>query len=665
MRENYLFIGDRLNTLKQEIKTERSEVFKRLYEVCRLHKTEILEDTHPNKSITFMGMASINLSLNYLLTEQKHYLEEAKRWVFTVASYPHWGNKHMLDVDLSASWVLFGLALAYDWLKDSLTDEERKILKDKLILQSTRMYDFKLTGQKWSFKYWQNHNWINLAGLAAAGYALKGEHADAQLWTDCAKANFEKVYDYLADDGSNYEGVAYWRYGVLWLCVYADLLNKEEGINYFEKSNFMRETFYYRLYQAAPNLEEIIMFGDTHDKRSGHSAAMYYKFAAEYNNGYAQYLGNKVMNNFMFREAYESKIRPGIMPEAGLELLWYEPAIEEKKFDDLPLVKYFEDLGLVVIRSSWEENAVLFAFKCGAAGGKKQWEKSWELQKEKGILSRSLSHHHADNNSFIIHGYDTFLAIDEGYSREVRAKDHSVIIVDGLGYRDENKPNIWDKSEEHHTAEMLSFMSENGITYFAGDAHRVYLDELELTKSIRHVVHTGKEHFFIIDELDSTLEHTYTFQLQAETDPETIGEGVFEYLNGPGRMKVYSDIGVDNDLQVRHEQTHVRAIMTPQEPDKFREVYMETLCLENANKHKQVEFINVLAISDALEEDTLTAKRVQQGVTHGYEVSVDGRKETVLFARDSKIEYGDIKADAKIVLVIEENGQVDTKVLCK
>jgi len=53
-----------------------------------------------------MGMAAANLSLAYLLTEQDHYLTEAKRWIFTAVDYEVWGYGFLVDVDLSASFDL-------------------------------------------------------------------------------------------------------------------------------------------------------------------------------------------------------------------------------------------------------------------------------------------------------------------------------------------------------------------------------------------------------------------------------------------------------------------------------------------------------------------------------------------------------------------------------
>ncbi len=49
------------------------------------------------------------------------------------------------------------------------------------------------------------------------------------------------MFDLMAEDGSNYEGVTYWRYGGMWLFVYAHLLKVQEGIDYFQSSPYLKK----------------------------------------------------------------------------------------------------------------------------------------------------------------------------------------------------------------------------------------------------------------------------------------------------------------------------------------------------------------------------------------------------------------------------------------
>lgn len=169
----------------------------------------------------------------------------------------------------------------------------------------------------------------------------------------------------------------------MWLFVYAHLLKVQEGIDYFKMSGYLKNTFYYRLYQACGDLRQQMNFGDCHDRHSGHTACVYYKCASEYGNGYAQKLGNLVVDQFLEEEASQSKVKPGILPEAVFEFLWYNPRIEEKDFSNLPLVKYFEDLGLLTVRNSWNLDSKVLTIKCGYPGGKNNGLQAITYKKKK------------------------------------------------------------------------------------------------------------------------------------------------------------------------------------------------------------------------------------------------------------------------------------------
>ena len=642
---DYIFIDKEISKLRAELSGVNSEFKNRLLDQCDRYFDTELAEVHPKTSTTYMGIAAANLALGYLVSEDEKYLTEAKRWIFTCVKYEHWGNAHLVDVDLSAAWILFGLGLSYNWLNEDLTPSEKQLLKDKLILQAGRMYDFKqqTIGEGWSTNYWQNHNWINHTGLAACGYALKDEYPEAQAWIDDAKANFEVVFDVMADDGSDYEGVVYWRYGAMWLFIYAHLLKEREGINYFKSCGFLKETFFYRLYQSAPNLEEQINFGDCHDRRSGHSTAIYYKVASEYKNGHAQKLANLVRKEFLHREQSLSQVKPGIYPEALFEAIFYDNTVEEEDFETLPLVKYFDDLGLLVIRSSWEKDALHFSFKCSYPGGKKQWEKLWDFKLNKNYNCFGLSHQHPDNNSFILLANNKYLAIDEGYNRSVKASDHNVILVDGKGYVDEGQNNIWKNYSQDMVGKVESVTIDDDFVEITGETSLTYQKDLKLSRNARSVFYSKLGYFVMLDDIRSEEEHHYTWLMNSDYQPKVTSRKVkyedreqevlvFDYVTDKVDFKV---INLNDDIDYCLGENYVKAVMTTQEPDKFRDITMQTLKISNRNTSKNQWFLNVLEVNKEFDEITKIDNETSIGVT----VTIDGKKETYLRAKDNVINY--------------------------
>lgn len=673
---NYLLINDQLNALKADLSTTRKEHFTRLIEQCRMYEGEVLSKEPPPTSITYMGMAAANLSLAYLLTKQDHYLVEAKRWIFTAVNYEVWGYGFLVDVDLSASWLLFGLGLSYDWIKADLSLEERNQFLNKLILQGNKIFNYgeENKGNCWSTDYWQNHNWINYSGLLTTAYAIRSEHPGAEKWISVIRDNFEKVFDYLPEDGSNYEGTVYWRYAMNSFLTAADLIRKDGGPNYFETA-FFKNTFYYRLYQSAPNWEENINFGDTHDRRSSHSICAYYKLASEHHNGHAQWLGELVRTKFLFREAYQSKVFPGILPEAFLEFIWYNPEIELESPDNLPLTKYFPDLGLVVMRSGWDTDATHLSFKSSPPGGHKQWKLSWELNKKNGWRTRSLTHYHVDFNHFILLHKGASLVIDEGYNRTSRAEIHNLITVDGTGCVGEK---IWDKGDlsdpvlfdlnckgihnvwtdvpENAIAEIEAFSNENGYIYAIGESSRMYYPEMELNRNARHIINSQCGYFILLDELESALEHTYTWRIHSEKYAIEQTEGQFEILNGNGALTIFAMFPEARHTSI--QETIVEEVMTPQRPDDIRRISLKTLKIENRVKNKDTYFINVLQPKDALEDDRknhISVKRIKGEDCIGVEIISKNNTEIFLFSNKNKITYDDIQSQSKWISIVKDN----------
>ena len=110
---NLVFIGD-LQRYTNELE-KRKKQLERLYKQADQYHFLELPTVHPQESTTYMGIAIVNLALAYRLGGKRQHLEDAKRFMDTVISYETWGNAHLVNVDLSASWILFGLSLGYDW----------------------------------------------------------------------------------------------------------------------------------------------------------------------------------------------------------------------------------------------------------------------------------------------------------------------------------------------------------------------------------------------------------------------------------------------------------------------------------------------------------------------------------------------------------------------
>ena len=600
---NLVFIGD-LHPYKEQLQGTRKKQYHRLLQQADRYMACELPAVHPQESTTYMGVAIMNLALAYRLSDDRKYLDEAKRFIEAVLSYEKWGNAHMVNVDLSASWILFGLSLGYDWLRDILAEDEKTRIFNKIKHHANIMYEYKMEtyGRGWSTNFYQNHNWINMTGLAAAGYALQEEYPQAGRYIEQAQANFARVFSLLADDGSNYEGVPYWRYGGMWLFVYAHLLKVQEGIDYFETSSYLKNTFYYRLYQSAGDLRQQLNFGDSHDRYSGHTPCVYYKVAAEYRDGIAQKFGNLVLDDFLGVEAARSKIKPGILPEAGFEFLWYDPSVPEAELTALPVVRYFEDLGLLAIRENWQQDSKVLSIKCGCPGGRKQWINSWKMYREEQIDSLSLSHHHPDNLSYIFARGSEFLTCEDGYNRNIMPDNHNVILVDGCYTDAVNVNDVYTESawmrlkeapeypiESRYQGNVTHFETDGSVVIYKGETAGIYPDKLQMTE-VSRLLFTDQLSFFVfIDVCKSELPHCYRIISNTDMAAEP-GEGQsYSYPLDTGCIKytVFSD----HEIKFDQYSQEVVSIMTSQEPDKVCRTSLRTLACETAAPTREQVFV--------------------------------------------------------------------------
>ncbi|GAA1725429.1 hypothetical protein GCM10009809_21540 [Isoptericola hypogeus] len=515
-----LLDADCLADLRSRLDGDLAPQWRRLAEQCDLYRRTAPPAEHPLASITYLGPAAANLALAYRLTGQRHYLDEAWRWISAAVSFEHWGRAHLPDHDLDAGWLLHGLSLAYSWLGDDLEPDRREELRAKLELQGGRLFDFAVAGEGswWSSSFWQNHHWICHTGLATVGYAL-----GVPAWTERAKAAMSTVVDVLPADGSDMEGVVYWRYGVPWLATYLDLLQDAEGVDWWDRCRFLAHTFSYRLHQAAPGYEEIVDHGDCHDRRSGHSVALYRILAARYGLGEAQWLADTVAERFFWREAYESGVKPGVLPEAWAELLWYDASVAPvDPAESVAPQAAFRDLGLLVHRTSWDDDATLVSFKSSPGGGHTAWDTSRRIDAERGWDTLSAGHHHPDAGSFVLASRGAWLLVDEGYSNTKRAGHHNLVLVDGHGFAGEGRYHVYADAPPDRTADMVDVLAEGGFLHGRARTGRMYPAELGVESLERTLVVLPSGRTVVVDRGRAAEAREWTVLLHADHPAETV-----------------------------------------------------------------------------------------------------------------------------------------------
>jgi hypothetical protein len=396
-------------------------------------------------------------------------------------------------VDQGRHWLLFGFSLALNWVGDRLPADERADLIAKLRLQGERLYEFSITdiGTSWTRHYWQNHNWICNGGFLTAAYALAADDYDTSHWIKDAIINFKRVVALFPEDGSDYEGPVYWRYGFQFLLFPLHLLQQESNEDLHD-SDFLRHAFNYRIAVAASNWVNTANFGDCHDRASSHSRMMLYRLASVYRNGHAQWLADHFDEIGEWeREGREGMVKPGLLPEAWVDFAWFDPTVEPEPLKTLPKTMVFPDLGLITTRSSWDKDATYLAFKCGTPNGNRGWQLGQQFNRLHDWKTIKADHDHNDANSFILTRGDDYLTVDQGYSKAKWTRHHSTLLVDGKGqYLDGDKDPYKGLTEEWG-GRLENWFVADGAVYMRGEAAGAYAAELDLTQFSRQMLMLG------------------------------------------------------------------------------------------------------------------------------------------------------------------------------
>ncbi|KAA3662032.1 MAG: DUF4962 domain-containing protein [Chloroflexi bacterium] len=597
---NYLFL--KAHSLKewQELsQTSHSDQMSRLLKQAKSYDSYLPPPEHPRDSITYIGMAAANMALANLLTGDASYIEPLRKWIKVGIGYPHWGLARMPDHDLDAAWLLFGLSLAYNWVGDKLPEDERTALRDKLILQGRRLYDFALEteGKWWSSAYWQNHNWICYGGLATAAGALMNEHPEAKAWMDRAVENFKIVLPLFPEDGSDYEGVVYWRYGYPWLLISAHLIQEERGIDLHD-SEFLRNSFHHRLHLSGPNLVDTANFGDCHDRRSSNSRMILYRLASLYRIGEAQWLANYFEESGEWeREGREGLVKPGLLPEAWLDFVWYDPSVEMKPLLEMEKTAVFPDMGLLTTRSSWNEDATYLAFKCGTPNGARGWHLGQAIDRKNGWDTIKASHEHPDENSFILIRGNDYLSVDPGYSKDKKTHNHSTMLVDGKGQYSEDGYNTFANLDPAWGGRLQEWFAANGLTYVCGEAAGSYHPDFQLSQFKRQMAMVGDDLLLICDDLQSGAAHNYEWMLQADYPSEQTHVNQFTINAGETQMVVTAVL--PEAVTHKTREVEITANPTSAKPDWIIRRTQHTLVLSLEKPCADTRFLVAIDLADS------------------------------------------------------------------
>jgi hypothetical protein len=481
-----------------------------------------------------VAFAIAEASLASAVERKPEYLAAAKAWTLAAIDYEPWGYTYNKpNTDLAAGHLLYAIGWAYDLLYDDFSAPERARIRASLERHAGLVHDAFAPKPGRTFRFTQNHDFIPTAGLAVAALALMGESQDAPRWAALARAHQHRAGQLLSPDGYYYEGFEYWIFSTPWLVHFLDAWEHATGESLWGREVF-RNWKTLLAHTLLPDGQNVFDFGDIWEgpltrARAGADYARAYPGGTLQSNYNVMY---RVAARLQDPEAQAIAERYAGFGHSNLEeywtLLWRDPALKAAPMSDIPLQHHFEDMGVFCSRSSWEKDALAFAFKAGPPEG----------HRVAGLLpklpewSLDSGHAHPDAGSFILYAHGRYLTGDTGYAGLPAARNHNTVTFGGIGQGVEGEHDVW-RGAPYATFDGIRIRGVRqdgaGIVIEA-DLAAAYPRVAGLAAFTRTLSFDGRDAFTVIDHFDLESPVSVEWRLQSDTPFAAAGGGV--YRNG-------------------------------------------------------------------------------------------------------------------------------------
>jgi len=434
----------------------------------------------------------------YLLTGEEKYAEQTKKNLLAISEwcmtddgngnlvYDPNGHTSYKNQDQAHREITFVSAMAYDWIADTLTSDEKAKILNMIKERTVYMATTKALITKIPQSPYDSHGWTAFGFIGIIGLATYGDIPEAESWLKVVIPTYGAICPpWSYQDGGWSQGTDYWQYSTTHGQEFIDALAHSGILNLYDMA-WLRNEYLWTLYVYPKG--SYGSFGD--DSNRDKSEDGIYTTSSLLNRVYFTQDPTTKWLLDEYAKTYTGTVASYITNNNS--------HIIAKAPDDFPLGHEFEDIGWVTMTDSLSDtNRIQLTFKSSHYG--------------------SFNHSHTDQNAFIIQAFGEKLAIQGGYYDAYGTEHdmnftrktftHNTITVDGNG-----QPN-WDFNAKGDILQSVTHRSFDSAT---GDATKAYKGALD--KFTRSIIYVRPDVFVVIDDLDAPGSDNSSFQWWLNSD---------------------------------------------------------------------------------------------------------------------------------------------------
>ncbi len=453
-------------------------------------------------------------SILYHVEGNREYAEAAKRFALHWVRTPGWAADDLVPMD-----KLAGVSIVYDMLYHELTEAERKEFRARIHAELEAQYKHFFVGQYWTADFQNNHMHNRVNAVANAAFAIFGDDPalEVQKHADLAYDAIRRIVEWAPEDGSNHEGPGYWCYGHHWAVRAVALAEHVTGEKLASPAGHFSRSHWFLIYMTAPGWKQSFDIGDGESGPPGEATTLAHSVT----------LGKDPWGHGALRLLME-RAAGAFYGQVAWGLLWYDPSVPVRPLEEMPPWRFWPDLEMLSVRSSWADDAVAFVFKCGPPGGHK-------MQRIRRNTYVNVAHDHPDQNHFMIFAHGKMLAEDDGYPKQRKlTRSHNTVVINGKGQRGDGD-GWYQPFPYEQTGFLEDVFCAHSTAFAAGNATRLYEGA---RKFVRYVAFVDGQYVVCLDDLAAVPPGDFEWRLH---------KGGRWNQSGPGRFAV-TDGGVGLDV---------------------------------------------------------------------------------------------------------------------